>query len=80
MSVDARAERMNAKIRDAQNAKVPYMLVIGDREMEAGQVALRRRNGENPGPMPVEAFLELAKQEIAEKKYAIFRGEVRRGQ
>jgi len=67
VSVDARAERMNAKIRDAQNAKVPYMLVIGDREMEAGQVALRRRNGENPGPMPVEAFLELAKQEITEK-------------
>jgi len=67
VSVDSRAERMNAKIRDAQNAKVPYMLVIGDREMEAGQVALRRRNGENPGPMPVEAFLELAKQEITDK-------------
>jgi len=46
---------------------VPYMLVIGDREMETEQVALRRRNGENPGPMPVEAFLELAKQEIREK-------------
>ncbi len=43
------------------------MLVIGDREMEAGQVALRRRNVENPGLMPVEAFLELAKQEITNK-------------
>ena len=58
---------MNAKIRDAQNEKVPSMLVIGDREMEAGQVAVRLRNGENPGPMPVEAFLELAKQEITNK-------------
>jgi len=65
--VDARAERMNAKIRDAQNAKVPYMLVIGDREMEAGQVALRRRSGENPGAMNVEEFLALAQKEIAEK-------------
>jgi len=46
---------------------VPYMLVIGDREMETEQVALRRRNGENPGPMPVEAFLEQAKQEITDK-------------
>ena len=67
VSVDARAERMNAKIRDAQNAKVPYMLVIGDREMEAGQVALRRRSGENPGAMNVEEFLALAQKEIAEK-------------
>ncbi|MEN6482049.1 MAG: His/Gly/Thr/Pro-type tRNA ligase C-terminal domain-containing protein, partial [Anaerolineaceae bacterium] len=67
VSVDARTERMNAKIRDAQNQKVPYMLVIGDREMEAGQVALRRRSGENPGAMPVDDFLALALREIADK-------------
>ena len=67
VSVDDRADRMNSKIRDAQKEKVPYMLVIGDREMEAGQVALRRRNGENPGAMSVEDFLALARQEIAEK-------------
>ena len=67
VSVDDRADRMNSKIRDAQKEKVPYMLVIGDREMEAGQVALRRRNGENPGAMSVEDFIALARQEIADK-------------
>lgn len=67
VNVDERAERMNAKIRDAQKQKVPYMLVIGDKEMEEGQVALRKRSGENPGPMLLADFLALAKQEIDEK-------------
>ncbi len=65
--VDSRAERMNAKIRDAQNQKIPYMLVIGDKEVENGEVALRKRNGENPGAMAVNAFVELAKAEISQK-------------
>jgi threonyl-tRNA synthetase len=65
--VDERAERMNAKIRDAQKQKVPYMLVIGDREMEEGSVALRKRNGENPGAMPVDEFIKLAHEEISKK-------------
>ena len=64
VEVDQRGERMNAKIRDAQNQKVPYMLVVGDKEVEQGQVALRLRSGENPGPMALEAFLERARQEI----------------
>ena len=55
---------MNAKIRDAQNQKIPYMLVVGDKEMEQGQVALRLRGGENPGPMALEAFLQKAKHDI----------------
>lgn len=57
VEVDDRGERMNAKIRDAQKQKIPYMLVIGDKEMEENMVALRLRNGENPGPMPVAQFL-----------------------
>ena len=65
--LDERAERMNAKIRDAQNQKIPYMLVIGDKEVENEQVALRLRNGENPGAIPVAAFLERAKEEISQK-------------
>ena len=64
VEVDARGERMNAKIRDAQNQKIPYMLVVGDKEMESGQVALRLRNGENPGPMSLEEFLARAKKDI----------------
>ena len=64
VEVDERGERMNAKIRDAQNMKIPYMLVVGDREMAQGEVALRLRSGENPGAMPIEAFLEKASQDI----------------
>ncbi len=66
-AIDDRGERMNAKIRDAQNQKIPYMLVVGDQEMESGKVALRMRSGENPGAMALEAFIEKAKADIASK-------------
>jgi threonyl-tRNA synthetase len=65
--LDDRNERMNAKIRDAQNMKIPYMLIIGDKEMESGQVSLRLRSEENPGAMPLEDFVALAQKEAAEK-------------
>jgi len=65
--VDSRPERMNAKIRDAQNQKIPYMLVVGDKEAEAGEVALRLRNGENPGPMALEAFIAKALEDVKSK-------------
>jgi len=68
VEVDERSERMNAKIRDAQNQKIPYMLVVGDKEAEAGQVALRLRNGENPGPMALAEFLSRAQREITERE------------
>ncbi|OQY32217.1 MAG: threonine--tRNA ligase [Anaerolineaceae bacterium 4572_5.1] len=61
------SERMNAKIRNAQKQKVPYMLVVGDKEMDAGEVALRMRDGENPGAMPLEEFIAFAKQQIADR-------------
>ncbi|MCC6148173.1 MAG: threonine--tRNA ligase [Anaerolineaceae bacterium] len=67
VSVDERSERMNAKIRDAQNQKVPYMLVVGDKEIENNQVALRLRGGENPGPIALAAFIDKARQDIEEK-------------
>jgi threonyl-tRNA synthetase len=59
--LDASNDRMNAKIRSAQLNKVPYMLVIGDREVEDGTVSVRLRSGEDLGAMPVEAFLSGAK-------------------
>jgi threonyl-tRNA synthetase len=55
--LDDRAERMNAKIREAQLQKVPYILVIGDREMQAGAAALRLRSGEDMGALPVADIL-----------------------
>jgi threonyl-tRNA synthetase len=64
VEVDERGERMSAKIRDAQNQKIPYMLVVGDREMEDNNVALRLRSGENPGPMSLEAFIQKARQDV----------------
>jgi threonyl-tRNA synthetase len=53
---DDRDRRMNAKIRDAQLMKVPYILVIGDKEMEADSVAVRLRTGEDLGAMPLAKF------------------------
>jgi threonyl-tRNA synthetase len=62
--VDERNERMNAKIRDAQNQKIPYMLVVGDKEAANGEVALRLRSGENPGAVALSSFLERIKADI----------------
>lgn len=53
---DDRDRRMNAKIRDAQLLKTPYILVVGDKEMEMNGVAVRLRTGEDLGAMPVEQF------------------------
>jgi threonyl-tRNA synthetase len=68
VEVDQRGERMNAKIRDAQNQKIPFMLVIGDREAESESVSVRLRSEENLGAMPVEEFLQKVRQDIAERK------------
>ncbi len=62
--VNDRPERMNAKIRDAQNQKIPYMLVVGDQEVDSQRVALRLRSGENPGPISVEDFVARAAKDI----------------
>ena len=68
VEVDSRNERMNQKIRTAQLQKVPYMLVVGDREAEAGAVAVRQRDGEDLGAMPVAGFLELLRQDSEDRK------------
>ena len=63
VEVDERSDRMNAKIRDAQNQKIPYMLVVGDREAEQGTVAVRLRSEENLGAMLPEALAQRVKAE-----------------
>lgn len=60
-------EKLGYKIRQAQMQKMPYMLVIGDKEMEAGTVSPRARDGQNLGAMPVEQFIAFV-QEMCEKK------------
>jgi threonyl-tRNA synthetase len=56
-TIDDRNEKVNLKIREAQLQKIPYMLVVGDREAEAGQVAVRNRKHGDLGPKPLEAFI-----------------------
>jgi threonyl-tRNA synthetase len=68
--VDAGSDRMNAKIRNAQLQKIPYMLVIGDREAEEGAVNVRLRTGEQRGTLPVSEFIAYA-QDVIERKALI---------
>ena len=62
--VDDRNERMNLKIRNAQMQKVPYMLVVGDKEMEAQTASVRHREEGDLGAMALEALLEKLSGEL----------------
>ncbi|HYB09755.1 MAG TPA: threonine--tRNA ligase [Alphaproteobacteria bacterium] len=68
VDVDLANERMQKKIRNAQNEKIPYMLVVGDREAEQGTVAVRLRSGKDLGAMPLEQFIARVKQEAESRK------------
>jgi threonyl-tRNA synthetase len=68
VEVNDSSDRMQAKIRDAQMEKIPYMLVVGDREMQNGEVNLRRRDGEVPGAMSVDAFIAMALEAVRERR------------
>jgi len=65
--LDERQEKIGYKIREAQLQKVPYMLVVGDREQADGTVSVRTRRGGDEGSSPVVAFLERAQSQIAQK-------------
>ena len=65
--VDARSERMNAKVRDAQLNKVPYMLIVGDKEIAEDSVSVRLRTEENLGAMPVTELLDRLGAERARR-------------
>jgi threonyl-tRNA synthetase len=67
VEVDDRSERMNLKIRQAQLEKVPYMVVIGDKEVESGTVAVRKRSGEQLPGQSVASFIEGLTREIADR-------------
>jgi threonyl-tRNA synthetase len=63
-AVDARSEKTNRKVAEAQIAKVPYMLVVGDRDIQNGTVSVRERSRGDLGPRPVEEFLAALKNEV----------------
>ena len=68
VEVDERNEKIGYKIRQAQVAKVPYMLVVGDKEMEEGTVNVRKHGGDELGTVPFEEFFTTVKEEIKERK------------
>jgi threonyl-tRNA synthetase len=65
---DFRNEKLSFKIREAQLQKVPYMLVIGDKEVEQGTVTPRYRDGKNLPPMKPEEFVEFVALECSQYK------------
>jgi threonyl-tRNA synthetase len=67
VELDERSERMNAKIRDAQKQKVSYMLVLGDNEMNSGQVSLRVRDGTQQNNILLSDFIARATDRIARR-------------
>ncbi len=65
VETDLRNEKIGYKIREAQLQKIPYMLVVGDKEAQAGTVSVRTRGGVDEGAMPLESFIERALGEIS---------------
>jgi threonyl-tRNA synthetase len=68
VEVDDSGDRMQAKIRAAQLQKVPYMLIVGDREMQNGAVSVRLRNNQDLGGRPVAEFIAMAQEAVAERR------------
>ena len=68
VTLDDRSEKIGYKIREAQVQKVPYMLVVGDKEVESGTVAVRQRGAGDIGAMELEAFIAKLEAEIKSKK------------
>ena len=68
VDIDTSNERMQKKIRDAQLAKIPYMLVVGEREAQEGKVAVRLRSGKDLGAMPLETFIARIKNEAESRR------------
>lgn len=71
VEVDDRSETLQARIRDAQLEKVPYMLIVGGREEEASKVAVRKRNGEDLGAVELKSFTKDLLDNIKSKSLAI---------
>jgi threonyl-tRNA synthetase len=68
VDIDTAGERMQKKIRDAQLRKIPYMLVVGEREAAEGKVAVRLRSGKDLGSMPLESFISRIKTEAESRR------------
>jgi len=67
-AADLRNEKITYKIREHSLQKLPYQLIVGDKEMQADQVAVRTRGGEDLGAMPVDALLARFREEVAARQ------------
>ena len=68
IEVDDRSEKLGFKLREAQLEKVPYMIVVGDKDVESGAVSVRSRKEGDMGSMDVDAFVDMIVKEVEEKK------------
>jgi threonyl-tRNA synthetase len=68
VEVDDRAERMNPKIRDAQLQKIPYMLIVGNREEQANAVSVRLRTSEDQGMTDLSDFIDRAREAVGTRQ------------
>ena len=64
---DVRNEKLNYKIREAQLMKIPYMLIVGEREKEEGTITVRKKDGQNLPAMTVDAFFDLVIEECGRR-------------
>jgi threonyl-tRNA synthetase len=74
VGLDGRSEKIGARIRDAQMERIPYMAVIGAREVESGSVAVRSRSEGDKGPMEMSAFVAMLRDEVTSKRCSINKG------
>jgi threonyl-tRNA synthetase len=70
VNLDLRNEKITYKIREHSMQKLPYLIVIGDKEMATGAVAVRARGGQDLGAMPLETFIQRISSDIANKSAA----------
>ncbi|MBP5708896.1 MAG: threonine--tRNA ligase, partial [Bacteroidales bacterium] len=62
--IDDRNEKIGKKIRDNELKKIPYLIIIGNKEAEEGTISVRKQGGEDKGSMKVEEFIEIVKKEM----------------
>jgi threonyl-tRNA synthetase len=71
--VDSRNEKIGRKIRDNELKRIPYLLIVGEKEQEAGTVSVRRQGEGDKGSMSIEEFEDFLQKEVREQLSAIYR-------
>ena len=71
VEIDDRSETLQSKIRNAQMEKVPYMIILGEKEKDSQQISVRLRNGENKNSLKLQEFIQNLKKNIEEKSLVL---------